>query len=135
MEAAKSLVALVLRLPNWTKRTATLSAEAREVRDILAKANDPHRVLFIDLAAVFGAANGSDYVDALRAPIIELAGAYEGMLRKIEASMLDALDAPANSLERLRARAELLKDLDGELRQNAFAGHLAKHDGTLLRML
>ncbi|MFU2489585.1 ATP-binding protein [Thauera sp. WH-1] len=131
LEAAKGLVALVFRLPNWTKRTATLSPEAREVRDILAKASDPHRVLFMDLAAVFGAANGSDYVDALRAPIIELAGAYEAMLRKIESGMLDALDAPANALERLRARAELLKDLDGELRQNAFAGHLAKHDGSL----
>ena len=101
------------------------------MRDILAKASDPHRVLFMDLAAVFGAANGADYVDALRGPITELAGAYEAMLRKVESSMLEALDAPENSLERLRARAELLKDLDGELRQNAFAGHLAKHDGSL----
>lgn len=31
LEAAKGLVALVFRLPNWTKRTATLSPEAREV--------------------------------------------------------------------------------------------------------
>lgn len=131
LEAAKALVALVFRLPNWTKRTATLSDEARQVRDILAKASDPHRVLFMDLAAVFGAANGADYVDALRGPIAELAGAYEAMLRKIESSMLEELDAPDSSLERLRARAELLKDLDGELRQNAFAGHLAKHNGDL----
>jgi hypothetical protein len=131
LEAAKGLVALVFRLPNWTKRTATLSDEARQVRDILAKASDPHRVLFMDLAAVFGAANGADYVDALRDPITELAEAYEAMLRKVESSMLKELDAPENSLERLRARAELLKDLDGELRQNAFAGHLAKHDASL----
>lgn len=131
LEAAKGLVALVFRLPPWTQRTSTLTAEARAVRDILAKASDPHRVLFMDLAAVFGTANGADYVDALRGPIVELAGAYEAMLRKVESSMLEALDAPENSLERLRARAELLKDLDGELRQNAFAGHLAKHDGGL----
>lgn len=131
LEAAKGLVALVFRLPPWTQRTSTLTEEARTVRDILAKASDPHRVLFMDLAAVFGAANGADYVDALRGPITELAGAYEAMLRKIESSLLEALDAPENSLERLRARAELLKDLDGELRQNAFAGHLAKHDGSL----
>jgi hypothetical protein len=131
LEAAKGLVALVFRLPPWTQRTSTLTEEARTVRDILAKASDPHRVLFIDLAAVFGAANGADYVDALRGPITELAGAYEAMLRKIESSMLEALDAPAKILERLRARAELLKELDGELRQNAFAGHLAKHDGSL----
>lgn len=131
LEAAKGLVALVFRLPNWTKRTVTLTAEAREVRDILSTASDPHRVLFMDLAAVFGAASGSDYVDALRGPITELAGAYEAMLRKIESSMLEALDAPVNALDRLRERAELVKDLDGELRQNAFAGHLTKHDGSL----
>lgn len=131
LEAAKGLVALVFRLPPWTQRTAKLTTEARAVRDILSKASDPHRVLFMDLAAVFGAANGSDYVNALRGPITELAGAYEAMLRKIESSMLEALDAPASTLERLHARAELLKDLDGELRQNAFAGHLAKHDGSL----
>jgi hypothetical protein len=131
LEAARGLVALVFRLPAWTQRTATLSKEARSVRDILAKANDPHRVIFLDLAAVFGAANGSDYVEALRTPITELAGAYEAMLRKIESSMLEALDAPADALDRLRARAELLTDLDGELRQNAFAGHVAKHDGSL----
>jgi len=131
LEAAKGLVALVFRLPHWTQRTATLTSEARAVRDILAKASDPHKVLFIDLADVFGAANGIDYVDALRGPITELANAYEAMLRKVELSMFEALDAPENSLERLRARAELLKDLDGELRQNAFAGHLAKHDGSL----
>lgn len=131
LEAAKGLVALVFRLPPWTQRTSMLTDKARQVRDILAKASDPYRVLFIDLAAVFGAANGADYVNALRDPITELAGAYEAMLRKIESSMLDALDAPESSLERLRARAELLKDLDGELRQNAFAGHLAKHDGSI----
>lgn len=131
LEAAKGLVALVFRLPPWTQRTSTLTTEARAVRDILAKASDPHRVLFIDLAAVIGAANGTDYVDALRGPIIELAGAYEAMLRKVESSMLEALDAPSHALERLRARADLLKDLDGELRQNAFAGHLSKHDGSL----
>ena len=83
LEAAKGLVALVFRLTPWTQRTSTLTDEARQVRDILAKASDPHRVLFIDLAAVFGAANGADYVEALRGPITELAGAYEAMLRKV----------------------------------------------------
>lgn len=131
LEAARGLVALVFRLPIWTQRTNTLSKAAREVRDILLKANDPHRVLFLDLAAVFGMPSGADYVDALRGPIKELVGAYEAMLRKIETSMLEALDAPADALDRLRARATLLADLDGELRQNAFAGHAAKHDGSL----
>lgn len=130
LEAARGLVALVFGLPAWSQRTLTLSAGTRAVRDTLMKASDPHKVLFVDLPAVLQSQTGKSYVDALRAPINELAGAYHTLLRRIEKSMLDALDAPPNDLDRLRARAKVLAGITGDLRQDAFATYLSDHDGS-----
>ncbi len=130
LEAARGLVALVFGLPTWSQRTHRIRAEARAVRDTLLKAHDPHKVLFVDLAAILESQDGKSYVNALRGPIIEIAGAYDRLLHGIEASMLESLDAPPNRLDRLRARAEALEGVTGDLRQDAFAARLAKHDGS-----
>lgn len=130
LEAARGLVALVFGLPVWSQRTHTLSDNARAVRDTLLKASDPHKVLFIDLAALLENKGGKSYVEALRGPISEIANAYDALLERIQASMLEALDAPADKLDRLRARAEALAGVTGDLRQDAFAARLAKHDGS-----
>ncbi|MEO9227802.1 MAG: hypothetical protein ABI216_02460 [Devosia sp.] len=130
LEAARGLVALVFGLPAWVQRTQCMSEEAKSVRDTLLKARDPHKVLFIDLAAVLENTGGRSYVDALRGPITEIAGAYGALLSRIETTMLDSLDAPRSKLHRLRARAEALSGVTGDLRQDAFAARLAKHDGS-----
>ena len=130
LEAARGLVALVLGLSAWSQRTLTLSMEARAVRDTLLKAHDPHKVLFVDLAAILESKGGSSYVNALRGPITELAGAYDALLRRIETSMLEVLDAPFDKLDRLQARAEVLSGVTGDLRQDAFSARLAKYDGS-----
>lgn len=130
LEAARGLVALVFGLPAWSQRTQTISDIAREVRDTLLKASDPHKVLFIDLAALLENSNEQSYVEALRKPIKEIAGAYDDLLARIQSSMLEALDAPADKLDRLRARADVLVGMTGDLRQDAFAARLAKHDGS-----
>lgn len=130
LEAARGLVALVFGLPAWSQRTHTLSDTARNVRDTLLKASDPHKVLFIDLAALLENNDDQPYVEALRCPITEIARAYDNLLARIETSMLEALDAPADKLDRLRARAEALSGVTGDLRQDAFAARLAQHDGS-----
>ena len=130
LEAARGLVALVFNLPLWSQRTHQLSEEARAVRDTLLKASDPHKVLFVDLVALLDTSDGEAYVDALRGPIAELAGAYEAMLRGVDAAMLEALDAPPTQLDRLRARAEAVAGITGDLRQDSFATRLSKHDGS-----
>ena len=130
LEAARGLVALVVGLPAWSQRTHRISGEARLVRDTLLKAHDPHKVLFIDLAAILESSGGASYVNALRGPIVEISGAYDALLHDIQASMLIALDAPADRLERLRARALAVEGVTGDLRQDAFAARLSKHDGT-----
>jgi hypothetical protein len=129
LEAARGLVSLVFGLPVWAQRTHRISDRARSVRDTLLKASDPHKVLFVDLAAIFGTDDGESYVESLRAPIIEIAGAYDALLREVESSMLVALDAGGEDLGKLRTRAEALSGMTGDLRQDAFSARLAKHDG------
>lgn len=130
LEAARGLVSMTLDLPAWTQRTQCLSSTTKEVRDTLLKASDPHKVLFVDLPAALGGARGAEYVEALRGPVKELSEAYGRMLKRIESSMLESLDAPPERLDRLRARAEAVAGVTGDLRQDAFSARLAKHDGS-----
>lgn len=128
LEAARGLVAMVFNLPEWARRTSRLGQTAREMRDMLLKASDPHKVLFVDLASLLGASDGKAYVKALRAPLQELAGAYGKMLADVEATMLAALDADRNDLESLRERAKAVSGISGDFQMDAFATRLANYD-------
>lgn len=130
LEAARGLVAMVFNLPDWARRTARLGQMAKDMRDMLLKASDPHKVLFVDLASLLSASNGKDYVKALRAPLQELAGAYGKMLSEVEAKMLSALDASRDDLEALQERAKSVSGISGDFRMDAFATRLANYDGS-----
>lgn len=130
LEAARGLVAMVFNLPEWARRTAHLSQAARDMRDMLLKASDPHKVLFVDLASLLGAADGKAYVKALRGPLHELAGAYAKMLADVEAKMLAALDASRDDLESLRNRAKAVSGISGDYQIDGFATRLANYDGS-----
>lgn len=130
LEAARGLVAMVFNLPEWTRRTQRLSETAKAMRDMLLKASDPHKVLFVDLVSLLNAKDGKAYVKALRAPLQELSGAYGKMLTEVEGKMLDALDASRDDLDALRERAKSVAGVSGELRLDAFATRLASLDGS-----
>lgn len=130
LEAARGLVAMVFNLPEWTRRTSRLGQMAKGMRDMLLKASDPHKVLFVDLASLLGAPDGKSYVKALRAPLQELAGAYGKMLAEVESKMLSALDASRDDLDALRARARSVSGISGDLQMDGFATRLANFDGS-----
>jgi hypothetical protein len=131
LEAARGLVAVIFALPAWSQRTTRLGARAKAVRDILLKANDPHRVLFIDLPAALDGKVGGAVRRELRAPVAELVSAYDELLRGIEEAMLAELDASRDDLGSLRARAETLAGRErGFCAKKAFCARLAKHDGS-----
>jgi len=130
LEAARGLVAMVFNLPEWARRTSRLGQTAREIRDMLLKASDPHKVLFVDLASLLGAADGKAYVKALRAPMRELAGAYGKMLAEVETKLLAALDASRDDLESLRERAKSVSGISGDFQIDSFATRLTNYDGS-----
>lgn len=130
LEAARGLVAMAFNLPEWARRTQRLGETAKAMRDMLLKASDPHKVLFVDLASLLNAASGKAYVKALREPLQELAGAYGKMLAEVEGKMFEALDAGKEDLESLRKRASSVSGVSGDLRLDAFATRLANFDGS-----
>ncbi|QKL61275.1 ATP-binding protein [Ralstonia solanacearum] len=130
LEAARGLVAMVFNLPEWARRTSRLGQTAKDMRDMLLKASDPHKVLFVDLASLLSAADGKAYVKALRAPLQELAGAYDKMLAEVQGKMLAALDANRDDLEALRERAKSVSGISGDLQLDGFATRLANFDGS-----
>ncbi|MCO2165046.1 ATP-binding protein, partial [Pseudomonas aeruginosa] len=103
---------------------------AKAIRDMLLKASDPHKVLFVDLASLLGADDGESYVEALRAPLQEIAAAYSKMLSEVEAKMFQALDASLDNLESLRERAKTVAGVSGNFRLDAFSTRLASYDGS-----
>ncbi|UPL05438.1 ATP binding protein [Pseudomonas sp. IsoF] len=129
LEAARGLVGMVFNLPAWTRRTQHLSNTAKAMRDMLLKASDPHKVLFVDLVSLLNASDGESYIDALRNPLNELAGAYSAMMSAVQSKLFEALDANPDDLESLHKRAHTVAGVSGDYRQDAFATRLAGLDG------
>lgn len=134
LEAARGLVAMIFNLPEWSRRTQRLSEKAKAIRDMLLKASDPHKVLFVDLPSLLEAADGKAYVTALRAPLQEIATAYPKMLAEVETKMLEALDATSEDLASLRERAKSVAGVSGNFRLDAFSTRLASYDGSRLSL-
>lgn len=130
LEAARGLVAMIFNMPEWSRRTQRLSETAKAIRDMLLKANDPHKVLFVDLPSLLEATDAKTYVTALREPLKEIATAYPKMLSEVERKMLDALDATSEGLAFLRERAESVAGVSGHFRLDAFSTRLASYDGS-----
>lgn len=128
LNVARSLVSIIVGLPEWTKRTLTVSKRAQEVRGMLLRANDPHKVLFADLPTLLEAKDPEEINRRLTEVTDELISAYGLMLRRVRSHLLDALDQGGRPLEELRQRAGIVKGITGDLRLDAFAGRLELAD-------
>jgi len=139
IDVARGLVAIYDQLPEWTKRTMRLSANAVRVRDLFKRAKDPNKFLFDDIPATLGEdlANGDAerlgrIVASVRDGLEELMNAYPSMLHRLRDIMLAELQVPnaaPQSLAELRARANNIRELSGDFRLEAFAGRLSQFDG------
>lgn len=130
LEVARSLVALTFSLPVWGRRTQRVSKEAKAVRDVLLRAEDPHRLLMTDLPASLGV-SPAELGGVLESPLKELLNAYPEMLKKVDRAMAEAIDAAEGDDPELRDRAESVSKATGDLRLEGFAARLKKRDGSM----
>jgi hypothetical protein len=130
LEVARLLVGMVVGLPNWTRRTSTLSVDAQAIRAMLLKANDPHKVLFADLPTLLGARQASDVLVKLSGITAELIGAYPRILEEVKVTVLRALDQVDGDSKRLQSRARVVKGIAGEFRLEAFVARLESFNGS-----
>ena len=127
LEVSRALVSLVLALPGWTKRTITISEQARAIRQILLNASDPHRVLFTDIAsALKERSRGTDFSVALEECLTELQGAFPKALSRVETVLFEALCHDGN-IENLNKRGASVAGITGDFRLDAFATRLSHY--------
>lgn len=128
LEAARGLVSLVFELPPWTRRTQLLQPRTLAVRDTLAHASDPHKVLFVDLPILFQGVPLTQYLRELGQALEEMQSAYDATLSRVMTRTFESLDASFSSeedLEALRCRARTVAGISGDFRLDAFATRLS----------
>lgn len=140
IDVARGLVAIYDRIPPWASRTQRLSCNAKRIRQLFKKANDPNRLIFNDIpeivneGSVVGEAVTIDQVsDCVREGLIELRLAYPTMLNRMRETLLAELQVPNASpsmLAELRVRAENIRGLGGDHRFEAFIVRLARFKGS-----
>ena len=139
IDVARGLVAIYDRLPEWIGRTQRLSENAKRVRRLFKQAKDPNRLIFDDIPETLGDERSVRDEDAphsigrnLREGLTELRQAYPAMLNRLRETLLTELQAPNASepaLAELRTRAENVRDLGGDHRQEAFIVRLMRFSG------
>jgi hypothetical protein len=130
LEVARALVKVLFTQPLWTRRTQQLSNMTRTIRDLLVKASDPHKLLFVDLPSVFddGSLGSGALLDSA---LSELIDAFPALLKKMDSRLADAIDALEGEDPELRDRAHSVSKATGDLRLEGFALRLQERDGTL----
>ena len=140
IDVARGLVAIYDQLPQWTKRTMRLSANAVRIRDMFKRARDPNKFLFDDIPETLGQdiskINEQDLrgvADNVRDGLKELVNAYPSMLQRLRATLLSELDVhniSLQSLSELRDRAENIRQVAGDFKLEAFIGRISNFNDT-----
>ena len=138
IDVARGLVAIYDRLPQWSKRTMKLSANAVRIRDMFKRARDPNKFLFDDIPETLGEDISQIDEEALRHVVknvrdglTELVNAYPSMLHKLRDTLLSELDVhniSPQSLNELRNRAENIRQVGGDFKLDAFIGRISQFD-------
>lgn len=130
LDSARTLVSIVYNLPNWSQRTSTISDKTREIRDVLLRASDPHKVLFVDLPLLFEGGDLEKYIEGLGIALSEMTDAYDYMLHRVISKMLVALDAGLDDPEAIKRRSKIVAGISGDLRLDGFATRLSIFENT-----
>lgn len=133
---ARKLVQIVDTLPPWVLKTKLLSRQTTKFREVVKVANDPYKLLFEDLPAVFAGSGHSveEIVASFRISMEELLHIYPNMMKSITLMLTEELDVPFPTpiaLEKLRERAKKIKGVSGNFRLEAFASRISSFDSSL----
>jgi hypothetical protein len=130
----RSILKFTASLPEYARRTATVSATAMKVRETLAAAREPAQLLFSDLPRACGFApfhadalaepeTLEQFLAALRRNLSELQNAYAALLARVEQLLAQGFGIASSGTLRheLASRAERVLPLAVEPRLKTFA--------------
>ena len=130
LDTARGLVSIAFSLPNWTKRTHSVSTTAQEVRGMLLKASDPNKVLFADLPTILETKSELELVLNLQKIVSELQSAYPRKLQEVKEIVLKSLQHESDNFEDLKIRAQSVKGITGNFQLESFSTRLEEFDGS-----
>lgn len=130
LAVARAMVSIAFQLPEWTRRTRKLSDEAIQMRDLLLRASDPHKLLFIDIPGQFSKLNKTEASKLAGDALAELVRAYPSMLSDVAQQMLEYMEALPLDLGSLHKRAATVEGISGDFRLNAFSSRIKAYDGS-----
>lgn len=128
LEAARALVALIHRLPKWTRSSRQFPKETLKLRDELGRASDPHKVIFHDISSIYGTDRIDEILEKLQGSLNDLVSAYPNLLKELSTLLFKELDE--SEVQRLNERAVVIKDRASTLSDNAFIGRISHFDGS-----
>lgn len=109
-------------LPNFAKRTTHISEDARVLRSIVLKANDPEQLLFNDLPNAFGKRLSADLINTA---LLEIQGSYPKLLKELQLALARALGVDNQSFKGITERVASVKGLTNDYSFDAFADRAA----------
>lgn len=139
------LMRFIAQLPNYTQKTQELSDEAKDLREVVAKASEPDELLFKQLPESLGYSafttestdtkELTDFFNTLQHVLSELGGAYSKLLNSLERMLADAfmLEISKDELRNeLAKRAVPLLEITVETQLKGFLINLCNegHDFT-----
>ena len=131
LAVGRQLVAIVVGVPGWVRRTTKLQPAALRVRDLAAAAHDPNKFMLDDLPRlVDGDATVPEVIAIVREGLVALRRAYPDLLDSLRSLLTSELRVRSDDLVRLRERARSVSGITGNYRLDAFATRLSSYDGS-----
>jgi len=142
LDVVRPLVSLVTELPVFARNTKSLSPAAMAVRDVLMRAEDPTRMIFVDLPVACGIEAFStqeevrdkkrveQFVTTLKQATDELRAAFPNLLERLVAQLRQAFhfETRAQGLKELRVtlatRASVLTPLVADVELKGYCQRL-----------
>jgi hypothetical protein len=122
LSVAQALFRRFRSLPEYAKRTSTVSEECASLRAKVLQANDPESLLFRELTQLdFGKDKAAAVIQALESA----ERSYSDLLDTIRLDLANALGTDAKSFTGLKRRATSVNGLTNDLRFDALANRAA----------
>jgi hypothetical protein len=109
-------------LPSFAKRTGRIDEQARKIRAVVIKADDPEKLLFDDLPAALGEKLTPD---AIYSAILAAEASYPSLLSELRIALARALAIDPADFGGISERALAIKGLTNDYNFDAFADRAA----------
>lgn len=132
LDVARALARFAHLLPDWTKRTRTLTSKTSAVRRVLLDAYDPYDLVFqqlpdaLDVGSIEGQPQTDVFVAELAGAVDELASAFDKLIETLRQQVFQtfSVEAHKNPEAEITRRAERLRGKTGAADFDSFLVHI-----------